>query len=310
MKISLRAIIAAFLAAMMIFSFGCAATDGAGDDTQPTDTTAADTTAADTTAADTEPAETEPIKPDPPVGEHEKIIFTDSFQRLDFTASSGETLPYCLYVPENYSEDYAYPLFLFFQGSGTRGDNNGTQLSEGVQGLFVPKNTPIYDSIAVFPLCDLEGRWAETDWAAGSYSVDEVEISRNMFAVVELLDYLIETYSINTSRQYVTGFSMGGYGTWDIIARYPDRFAAAAPLCGAGDPSKAEALKDTPIWVFHDLDDDAVPVSGSQDMVNALQAAGSTVVKYTESQGMGHRIWDPTYRNPEFQTWMFSQVRK
>ena len=236
----------------------------------------------------------------------------DSFLRLDFTASNGESLPYCLYVPSNYSEEYAYPLVLFLHGAGVRGEDesNGNQLAEGVQGLFVPKNTPIYDAIAVFPLCDSESRWAETDWALGNYSLDDLEISRNMSAVVELLDYIMEEYSVNPNRQYVTGFSMGGFGTWDIIMRYPDRFAAAAPLCGGGDPSKAELLKDLPLWIAHDLDDDAVPVMASQDMVNALEDAGSTVYKYFETSGVGHNVWDPNYRNPEFQEWMFSQVKE
>lgn len=309
MKLSIKIMLAALLASAMVFSLGC----GAGGDTDPSDTTApADTTVPDTSAADTEPAETEPVKPDPPAGGHEKIIFTDSFLRLDFTASNGESLPYCLYVPSNYSEEYAYPLVLFLHGAGVRGEDesNGDQLAEGVQGLFVPKNTPIYDAIAVFPLCDLESRWVETDWERGSYSSDQVEISRNMAAVIELLDYLIETYSINENRQYVTGFSMGGYGTWDIIIRYPDRFAAAAPLCGGGDPSKAELIADLPLWVAHDLEDDAVPVEGSQDMVDAIRDFGGENLIYKESSGLGHRVWDPTYRDSEFQPWLFSQVKE
>ncbi|MBR5454091.1 MAG: prolyl oligopeptidase family serine peptidase [Clostridia bacterium] len=310
MKICPKKIFSAFLAAMMLFALGCGATEGTGTDTEPADTTEADTTAADTTAADTESAETEPVKPDPPAGGHEKIIFTDSFQRLSFTASNGEELPYCLYVPENYSEEYAYPLFLYLHGAGVRGDDNGAQVSESIQDLFLPRNTPIYDSIAVFPLCDADSLWANTDWIVDTYSIDETEISRNMVAVVELLDYLIETYSINTSRQYVTGISMGGYGTWDIIARFPDRFAAAAPICGGGDPTKGEALKDMPIWVAHDIEDYIVNVVASQSMVNAIREAGGEKLIYQETQGYGHSPWKLTYRDLAFQEWMFSQVKE
>ena len=298
------------LFALLFVSCGTSA-DGGDDTTAFKDTTAVDTTAADTTAeADTTaPADTEEIKPDPPKSESNKIFLIRNIQKFTFTASNGESLPYCMYIPESYSEDYAYPLLLFLHGAGCRGadEENGSQVEEGVQGLFVPSKTPTYDAIAVFPLCDSEARWVETDWEKGNYSVDDVEISRNMVAVVELLDYIIENYSINTNRQYVTGLSMGGYGTWDLIMRYPDRFAAAAPLCGAGDPSKAEELKDLPIWAFHDIDDDAVPVSGTQNMVSAIKAAGGEKILYTESQGFGHRIWDGVYNDPEFQTWLFSQ---
>ena len=237
------------------------------------------------------------------------MVFPDSFLRLEFTASNGEELPYCLYVPENYSEDYAYPLLLMFHGAGTRGDDNGSQLTEGVLGFFMPKNTPAYDCIAVFPLCDLESRWVETDWSLGSYSLDEVEISRNMTAVVELLDYLTETYSINENRQYVTGFSMGGYGTWDIITRYPDRFAAAAPLCGGGDPTKAELIADIPLWIVHNPNDDAVPVEGSLEMIDAIKEFGGENLIYKKDIGFGHRVWDPTYGDPEFHSWLFSHVK-
>jgi len=305
MKNARRILTVLLLAILLLSLFSCAPASDLPED----DTTEA-TEPADTTAADTEPADSEAVKPDPPVGGHEKMVSTDSFLRLEFTASNGEELPYCLYVPENYSEDYAYPLLLMFHGAGTRGDDNGSQLTEGVKGLFMPKNTPAYDCIAVFPLCDSESRWVETDWSLGSYSLDEVEMSRNMTAVVELLDYLTETYSINENRQYVTGFSMGGYGTWDIITRYPDRFAAAAPLCGGGDPTKAELIADIPLWIVHNPDDDAVPVEGSLEMIDAIKEFGGENLIYKKDIGVGHRVWDPTYFDPEFHSWLFSHVKE
>ena len=229
MKNIFKILLALALALSLAFAYSCAAeTDEPADD--PETTAPEGTTAEDTTAA----PETEPIKPDPPAGQNEKIVFTASFERLTFTASSGLELPYCLYVPENYSEDYAYPTLLFLHGAGERGDKNGVQLGTAVQNFYVPKNTPAYDAIGIFPLCAPDAGWTGNNWDLGSYSIDEFPITEHMAAVVELLDYIAETYSTNPNRQYVTGLSMGGYGTWDIIARYPDRFAAAAPVCGGG----------------------------------------------------------------------------
>ncbi|MBR6558807.1 MAG: prolyl oligopeptidase family serine peptidase [Clostridia bacterium] len=312
MKNLMKILFTAFLAVSLLFAIGCGDEDASGTETKDTtvaDTTAADTTAADTTAEDTTAADTEAMKPDPVETEF-KLVVARNMPQYTFSASNGVELPYCLYVPDSYSDEYAYPLFMFLHGAGERSYNNGDQMKVATQNFFFPKGTPIYNSIAVFPLCVPDEGWSDNNWDLGSYSIDECPISDQMVAIIELLDYLIENYSINTNRQYVTGLSMGGYGTWDIIMRYPDRFAAAAPLCGGGDPSKAELLKDLPIWVFHDLDDDAVPVSGSQDMVNAIKAVGGENLRYTETQGLGHFIWDNAYQDPEFLEWMFSQVKK
>lgn len=304
----MKKLIKSALLIVLAFSVVCICSCGTETPLPPDDP---ETTVPDTTAPDTEVTpETQPIKPDPPLGGHNKIAFTNNFERLTFTASSGLELAYCLYLPDNYSDEYAYPTFLFLHGAGERSNDNGYQLSVAVQSFYMPKNTLAYDAIGIFPLCPPDAGWTGNNWDLGSYSITEYPITEHMAAVVELLDYIAETYSTNPNRQYVTGLSMGGYGTWDIIARYPDRFAAAAPLCGGGDPSVAESLKALPIWVFHDLDDDAVPVTGSQDMVSALEDAGSTVVKYTESQGVGHMIWNNVYRDPEFLEWMFSQAKK
>lgn len=307
MKNIRKIIFAVILAVSMVFSFGC----GAGGSTTVSDTTMAEeTTASDTTAADTEPADTEPIKPDPPEYEFPKIIFTDSFERCHFTASNGVELPYCLYIPENYSEEYAYPTLLFLHGAGTRSLENGPQLTEGVQSFFIPKGTPAYNCIGIFPVCPPDGAWSPNEWAGGSYSMDEYPMTDQLLAVVELLDYIAETYSTNPLRQYVTGFSMGGYGTWALLTNYPDRFAAAAPVCGGGDPTYADKLVDIPIWTCHNESDTIVSVSATRDMVTAIIAAGGENIKYEEKQDSGHNAWDPLYRNPEFQEWLFSQRKK
>jgi len=121
-----------------------------------------------------------------------------------------------------------------------------------------------------------------------------------MALVLELMDKVIDEYPINTKKIYVTGLSMGGFGTWDLISRIPERIAAAAPVCGGGDETQAAKLVDIPIWVFHGSEDTVVPVDRSRHMVQAIKDAGGTKIKYTEYPGIGHGSWKPAYADPEF----------
>jgi predicted peptidase len=126
---------------------------------------------------------------------------------------------------------------------------------------------------------------------------------------LKLLDNLPKLFSVDPDRIYITGLSMGGYGTWDALQRKPDYFAAAIPICGGGDVNGAEKMKDVPIWAFHGDADGAVKVSRSRDMIEALKAAGGKP-KYTEYPGGGHDSWTATYKNPEVMAWLFEQKRK
>ena len=113
-------------------------------------------------------------------------------------------------------------------------------------------------------------------------------------------------YSIDPQRIYLTGLSMGGYGTWDLLARKPDLFAAGVPVCGGGDESTAEKFAKVPVWVFHGDKDTAVPVGRSRTMVEALKKAGGHP-KYTEYAGVGHNPWDKAYADPKLMNWLFKQ---
>lgn len=301
------------LLAFAVSFIACSGTGEAVDTTAP-DTTITDTTDEVTTEeVTTEAPETEPaVKPDPIVSEVDKrFVFTKDGEKRVFVDSNGFELPYCIYIPKDYNEDYAYPLVLFLHGAGERGNENGLQLKYTAIQPFMDKSCPIYQSIVIAPQCPNDYQWADTPWTLGSYSTDEVPISEAMSAVVELLDAMIEEFSINENRQYVFGLSMGGYGTWDLLCRFPDRFAAAIPLCGGGDPSKAADLVDVPIQVFHDTDDTSVPVSGSRDMVEAIIAAGGEKITYTETSGYGHAIWDVAIYEDNLSLiyWMFEQRR-
>ena len=126
--------------------------------------------------------------------------------------------------------------------------------------------------------------------------------------VIDLLESLSLEFAIDLDRVYLTGQSLGGYGTWDLIAKRPEVFAAAVPLCGEGAPSRAQAVRNVPVWVFHGAKDEAVPVSGSREMVAALRAVGG-VVKYTEYPQVGHDVWTVAYVEEDLPGWLFGQKR-
>jgi len=133
--------------------------------------------------------------------------------------------------------------------------------------------------------------------------------SRSLAATVKAAEALEREFSIDSKRLYITGLSMGGYGTWDALSRWPEKFAAAVPICGGGDPAYARRMKDVPIWAFHGDEDKAVKVQRSREMIEALKAAGATP-KYTEYAGVGHDSWTRTYSDPALFKWLFAQSRK
>ena len=133
--------------------------------------------------------------------------------------------------------------------------------------------------------------------------------SESMKLVLELLDKTLKECPVDERRVYVTGLSMGGYGTWDIVQRYPNLFAAAMPMCGGGDPALARTIREVPIWAFHGDSDKAVPVKRSRQMVSALwQCDGN--VRYREYPGVGHNCWEAAYSDAAVLDWFFSQTRK
>ncbi len=126
--------------------------------------------------------------------------------------------------------------------------------------------------------------------------------------IAQLTDHVAGTLKIDKRRMYITGLSMGGYATWDLLAKHPKLFAAAVPICGGGDPAKAAHMKIVPIWAFHGDQDKTVPLSASQQMVDAVKAAGGDV-KLTVYPGVDHNSWSPTYANPEVYAWLLSHQR-
>jgi predicted peptidase len=245
-----------------------------------------------------------------------------------FTDAKGQPLPYYLYIPAHYNPQQKYPLVLLLHGGGERGNPKNTP-EQNMQILLHqpymevwsaqysgPDNPDIqqrWPCFVVVPQLVAPQQWVYANPHKGSYK-QSPQPDTTLLLAKGLLDALQQEYSgIDANRLYITGLSLGGYGTWDAIERWPNYFAAAAPLSGAGDPSptKVALLTRLPIWAFHGSNDPRVPVSGSRDMIKAIRAAGGHPL-YTEFAGAGHGIWGRVYgfdanHVSGFFSWIFSQ---
>lgn len=220
-------------------------------------------------------------------------------------SSADETMPYQLMKPLNFDSSKSYPLILFLHGSGERGHDNKRTLTHIESLLTADSNRINFPAFVLVPQCDTGHRWVEVDWKALSHT-QPTEPSKYMRLSIELLHEIESRFPIDPKRIYVTGLSMGGFGTWDIIARLPNKFAAAAPVCGGGDIETAAVIKNIPIWIFHGSTDKVVKASRSNHMYEALLKVGGNV-KYSEYPEVGHDSWKPAYREPDFLKWMFGQ---
>lgn len=197
------------------------------------------------------------------------------------------TMKYLLYLPKGYEQKSAWPLVLFLHGAGERGDNLEIVKQHGLPILIAEgKQFPF---IVVAPQCPASQSW-ET------------------FELTALLDEIVEKYKVDRDRIYVTGLSMGGFATWALAARTPNRFAAILPICGRGDPSQAKRMIHIPVWAFHGAKDPLVPLNMSQKMVDALKKNGGNA-KLTVYPEAGHDSWTETYANPQIYEWLLEQKR-
>ncbi|MFC4809615.1 alpha/beta fold hydrolase [Paenibacillus sp. GCM10023250] len=211
---------------------------------------------------------------------------TQTSHRMEKEILKKVSLNYLLHLPDGYEQEAAkrWPLILFLHGSGERGDNVERVAVHGIPKLA--RQQPDFPFIAVSPQCPEDSFWgAEMD------------------ALIPLLDEIMARYHVDTTRVYLTGLSMGGYGAWQLGAAHPDRFAAVVPICGGGNPQRVEPLKETPVWVFHGAQDNVVPLSESEKMVEALQTIGGNV-KLTVYPEAEHDSWTETYANPELYEWL------
>jgi predicted peptidase len=220
------------------------------------------------------------------------------------------TFRYRLLVPADNDlkakeEGKLWPLVLFLHGAGERGADNEAQLKYLPADMASAENRARFPCFLLAPQCPSGRSWSDLSLQTleATFGPEPVHEAR---VVLEILDTLLGEFPIDRSRLYLTGISMGGYGSWDLAARHPEKWAAVAPICGGGDPKTAPRMRDLPIWAFHGAKDPIVNVERSRAMVEALKAAGGSP-KYTEFPDAGHDSWTPAYRLPEFLPWLFAQ---
>ncbi|HSZ32033.1 MAG TPA: prolyl oligopeptidase family serine peptidase [Puia sp.] len=228
------------------------------------------------------------------------------FATLKYTNGKGDTLGYRLLFPDA-DTLRKYPLVIFLHGSGERGSDNDAQLKWGVENFATDQNMMLHPAIVIAPQCPEKMSWSNFSRTRVSSEMRILpDPSKPMQLVIELIHQLEKTMPVDTNRIYITGLSMGGFGTYDAIERYPGLFAAAVPVCGGGDISKVSTIAHLPIWIYLGSEDPAVNPSFSLDMLEALTKAGAHP-GFTQYPEVGHFSWLGAYSDPLMLEWLFRQ---
>jgi predicted peptidase len=225
-----------------------------------------------------------------------------------YTAPDGKTLQYRLLLPPSYDKNQKYPLILFFHGSGERGNDNLAQLTWVAKDFAQPEFEAKYPCFVIAPQCPNDQKWVEMDWTQLS-SVRTALPTPPMQLAMNVLDAVTAEFSVDKNRVYVAGISMGGFGAWDCLTRFPERFAAAVPVCGGGDENTVTAaVARVPVWAFNSSDDKVVPPVRTLNMVGALIKAGGRP-RYNLYSDVGHPSWFKAFATPDLYPWLFAQHR-
>lgn len=238
--------------------------------------------------------------------QQEPIQQTDIFKK-ELYLNNGDTLRYRFLKPLSSSEQQLYPLVIFLHGAGERGNDNDVHIKHIAHLFTNEKNRTKYPCYVLAPQCPKSEMWARFDGEIETMKIRKTP-TKPMKLLIDLIEKTIHENPIDTSRIYITGLSMGGFGTWDLISRYPQKFAAAVPVCGGGDASKVALFRHLPIWAFHGAKDNIVPPQHSRKMIAALQNNGA-LPGYNEYPDVAHASWVNAYREPMLLEWLFRQKK-
>jgi len=220
----------------------------------------------------------------------------------EWKAADGTVVKYRWSAPEKTEPGKTYPLVVFLHGAGERGDDNRAQLKHGVIPIIKGAEKLGKPVFLIAPQCPADRWWSPP--APDRTALNAAgEPNPLLEAVLGLVADIRENHPVDPKRIHVTGISMGGFGTWDLLGRAPGRIASAIPICGGGAPALAVKFKDVPIWAFHGQADEVVPVSATRNMIEALEKAGGKP-KVTYYPGVGHDSWTRTYDNPDVIRWL------
>lgn len=222
----------------------------------------------------------------------------------------NDTLPYRLYHSQKADTmTEALPLVIFLHGAGERGNDNRAQLKHCIKYFLDDTVTSRYPFLLMMPQCPNERRWVNTDWSLPEHTMDSVP-TVELRGVMAVLDSLTECGAVDSTRVYISGISMGGFGVWDALQRWPERFAAAIAICGGGDPAYADAMKDVPIYIFHGLRDGVVMPSRSIQMYDELKNIGNNEVVLVTYPEFGHGCWDEAFSTSGLFKWLFGKKKE
>jgi len=235
-------------------------------------------------------------------------------------AGKDGTISWYLYSPPTIAAGMTYPLVLFLHGGVGSNGVGGPSVPQDA--FYRPDHAQQMACFVLRPVAIKGTNWVSPRGKDHLSHVMPAEPSTSMKIVIELLDQVVKANPIDGRQVHVTGASMGGYGTWDIIQRFPERFASAVPICGGGDPALANRIKGLRIWLFHCADDNVVNVRGSRDLFAALVTATGEIptvredagkiekslaggrIVYTEYRKGAHFSWDKAYREASLIAWM------
>lgn len=262
--------------------------------------TSSDTTTSNKTSSNQETLPTVQSRPEKVSKIYEFILNTTVSEPIKQTFNdpqNGNALPYCLYLPDNYSSDKKYPVILFLHGAGEIGSDNTLQLNN-IKNMFTYNADYIAQSILI---CPQTPEWWSLD--RESYGDRQGTLSSAM----HLLEEIQNRYSCDKNRIYLTGLSMRSFATWELLEHYGDVFAAAVPVCGGGNEISATAYVDIPIVMYHGTADPTVSFQSSQRTYDAIVAAGGTKAMLIPLEGVGHDAWKQAYADRNMFAWLFSQ---
>ena len=241
------------------------------------------------------------------------LIYGQEYE-ADIFVHQKDTLPFRVLLPKNFNPQKYYPLVMVLHGSGERGNDNKAQLFHGAKLFQEDKFRAQHSAIVVFPQCPENSYWASVkrDYTTSlekKYTYATMPPQYNQLEMVEaLMRFLENKYTIDPKRRYVGGLSMGGMGTFELVSRNPDYFAAAFPICGGANPNWATLLSKTPLWIFHGEKDDVVWVEHSKRMYKALKEIKAPV-KLTLYPEVKHDSWHNAFADPNLMPWLFSNVK-
>lgn len=244
-------------------------------------------------------------------GEHYNMMPSPNaeYARYTYEDSLHNRMPYRMLSPEDIKEGEKYPLVIFLHGSGERGDDNETQLTNGASIFANPVNLRRYPAYVVFPQCRDRSWTTKVEpkiFMPGAQVPPESLAERQVMGII---DNVIKDHPIDTSRIYILGISMGGIAVYDLAYRYPERFAAAVPICGAVNPDRLKNTSDISFLIFHGAQDEEVPVLCSRKAYMMLDSIGAKV-DYVEFAGEGHECWTSAFNYPTLLPWLFAQTKK